>query len=167
MTKKGKENHLIYVQFSRSGIDIFIYFISLELFEGKRGMKKGRREEAGMIFVRIIDWSASRNCLAFFYYPREGSQRGEKEMEYKCYKSCLNVCEIDHDHRSGDCWGFSDTLMTEGWVVARWMGHCDELLMLSLRSAPIKGGPSHCGLRGRLIANTHTHRGERYEPCCV
>jgi len=61
VTKKGKENHLIYVQFSRSGIDIFIYFISLELFEGKRGMKKGRREEAGMIFVRIIDWSASRN----------------------------------------------------------------------------------------------------------
>lgn len=94
-----------------------------------------------------------------FYYLRKGSQQTqrerEREMEYKCYKSCLNVCEIDHDHRSGDCWGFSDTLMTEGWVVARWMGHCDELLMLSRCalscSAPIKGGPSHCGLGGRLI----------------
>ena len=71
-------------------------------------------------------------------------------IQYKCYKSCLNVCEIDHDHRSGDCWGFSDTLMTEGWVVARWMGHCDELLMLPYKVARA----TDCGY-------THTYTRER------
>lgn len=113
--------------------------IFLELFEETadakylKDKKPLRRKREFLFLIWIINWRAiSIEMFDFFLlYAEKQSVHTEREMEYKCYKSCLNVCEIDHDDRSGDCWGFSDTLMTEGWVVARWMGHCDELLMLS------------------------------------
>lgn len=71
-------------------------------------------------------------------------------MLCKCYKSCLNVCEIDHDHRAGDCWVLFFLLFRHvndrglgGGTMDGPLRRVIDALSISLSffsPAPIKGG---------------------------